>query len=197
MAFFDDLGKVLAETGHTVVNKTKDLTEITRLSAKVTDLQRKNEQLYKTIGKLYVEHYGDTPEDVFKGAVFSIKENQKKITGYKDDIKQLKGIKKCSSCGADVSGSSQFCSKCGAKVEDADVVADVEAVVTEDVTEEPKAAAAEETVVEDAPTEETEETVSEETPDEDAEAVSEETPAEDAKEAVSEETSEEAAKETV
>lgn len=167
MAFFDDLGKVLAETGQTVVNKTKDLTELTRLSARVTDLQRKNDQLYKTIGKLYMEHYGDSPEDAFKGAVSSIKENQKKIAGYKEDIKQLKGIKKCSSCGADVSGSSQFCSKCGAKVEDTDVVADVEAVVTEecvsepeDVAEEPAAEA--DPIVEEEAAAESEETVSEE-----------------------------------
>lgn len=179
MAFFEDLGKVLAETGQSVVSKTKDLTELTKLNAKISDLQRKNDQLYKTIGKLYMEHYGDHPEDVFKGAVSSIKEHQKWITGYKEDIKQLKGIKKCSSCGADVSGNSQFCSKCGAKVEDTDVVADVEAVVTEDVTEDPENVTAEETVVEEEPTVEAEEVASEEKADDAAET---EAAAEDAAE---------------
>ena len=132
MAFFGDLGKAIAGAGQTAVNKTKDLTEITRLSARVSDLQRKNEQLYATIGKLYLEHYGDDPEDMFKGAVLSIKENQKKIVSYKEDIKQIKGIKKCASCDADVPSGSQFCPKCGAKVEDDDIVADVEAVVVDD-----------------------------------------------------------------
>lgn len=43
MAFLGDLGKAIAGAGQTAVNKTKDLTEITRLSAKVSDLQRKND----------------------------------------------------------------------------------------------------------------------------------------------------------
>lgn len=154
MAFLGDLGKAIAGAGQTAVNKTKDLTEITRLSAKVSDLQRKNDQLYATIGKLYMEHYGDDPEDMFKGAVASIKENQKRIISYKEDIKQIKGIKKCVSCDADVPSGSQFCPKCGAKVEDDDVVADVEAVVIDDDMVEDEDIVADEAPAEEAPAEE-------------------------------------------
>lgn len=172
MAFFGDLGKAIAGAGQTAVNKTKDLTEITRLSAKVSDLQRKNEQLYATIGKLYLEHYGDDPEDMFKGAVLSIKENQKKIVSYKEDIKQIKGIKKCASCDADVPSGSQFCPKCGAKVEDDDIVADVEAVVVEDdmVVDEDAVEEPAETVEADEATAEAEEPVEAEDTTAEAEA---------------------------
>lgn len=170
MAFLGDLGKAIAGAGQTAVNKTKDLTEITRLSAKVSDLQRKNDQLYATIGKLYMEHYGDDPEDMFKGAVASIKENQKRIISYKEDIKQIKGIKKCSSCDADVPSGSQFCPKCGAKVEDDDVVADVEAVVIDDDMVEDEDVVSEEAPVEDAAeAEETAEAEAEETAEADEE----------------------------
>ena len=132
MAFFDTLTKVISETGHTVVNKTKDIGEITKLTARVSELERKMEQTYKTIGKLYVEHYGDSPDEMFQIAVASIKDKQKKIAGYKEDIRILRGIRKCSACGADVESGSSFCSKCGAKVEPNNVVADVDAIFADD-----------------------------------------------------------------
>ena len=132
MAFFDTLSKVLSDTGHTVVNKTKDLGEIARLTAKVSELERKTDQIYKTIGKLYVEHYGDDPDEMFKNMVASIKDKQKKIAAFKEDIRLLKGITKCSACGADVEAGHQFCSKCGAKVEPVNVVADVDAIFSDD-----------------------------------------------------------------
>lgn len=132
MAFFDTLTKVLSETGQTVVNKTRDISEITKLSAKVSELERKMDQTYKVIGKLYVEHYGDNPDEMFKNAVASIKDKQRRIIGYKEDIRRLKGINKCAGCGADVDAGAQFCSKCGAKVEPNNVVADVDAIFTDE-----------------------------------------------------------------
>ncbi len=132
MAFLDTLTKVISETGHTVVNKTRDIGEITKLTARVSELERKMDQIYKTIGKLYVEHYGDDPDEMFKNAVASIKDKQRRIAGYKEDIRVLRGIRKCTVCGAEVEAGSSFCSKCGAKVEPANVVADVDAIFADD-----------------------------------------------------------------
>lgn len=132
MAFFDTLTRVISETGHTVVNKTKDVGEIAKLTARVSELERKMDQTYKIIGKLYVEHYGDDPDEVFKQAVASIKDKQRRIAGYKEDIRVLRGIRRCSACGADVEANSSFCSKCGAKVEPANVVADVDGIFADD-----------------------------------------------------------------
>ena len=70
--------------------------------------------------------------DEAKNAVASIKDKQKKIAGYKEDIRILRGIRKCSACGADVESGSSFCSKCGAKVEPNNVVADVDAIFADD-----------------------------------------------------------------
>lgn len=148
MAFFDDLGKLISEKGHHVVNKTKELTEITKLSARISDLQRKNDNIYRIIGKMYVDNFGSNPEHMFKDAIHSIMENQKKIVTCREEIKILKGIRKCPSCGADVHAGSQFCSKCGARVEDDDVVADAEADIVNDETETTFDEVSEETVEE-------------------------------------------------
>ena len=141
MAFFDSLTRALSETGQAVVNKTKDIGELTKLTARVSELERKMDQTYKIIGKLYVEHYGEDSDEMFKNAVASIKDKQKRIAGYKEDIRRLRGINKCAGCGADVEAGAQFCSKCGAKVEPNNVVADVDAIFTdsEDAYEDPYA----------------------------------------------------------
>lgn len=130
MAFFDDLGKTIMGKGQEVWNKTKDLSEIAKLNIRISDLQRKNEDIYAAIGKLYMEHYGNHPETLFQDAVASIKENQKKIVSCREEIKILKGYHKCENCGADVANGSQFCPSCGSKVKEDHVVADAE-VVTE------------------------------------------------------------------
>lgn len=134
MAFFDDLSKVIAEKGQGVLNKTKDLTEITKLSVKVADLQKKNDSLYRTIGKMYVDRYGDHPDEAFQEAVRNVRENLKRIVNFQEDIKILKGYQKCDSCGADVQNGSQYCSACGARVKEEDIVAEAE-VVSEEVQE--------------------------------------------------------------
>lgn len=128
MAFFDDLSRMLVEKGQSVVNKTKDLTEITKLSVRISELHKKNDNIYRMIGKMYVDNYGENPADMFKDAIHSIAENQKKIVVCKEEIKILRGIRKCPFCGADVHQGSQFCSRCGARVEDEDIVADADIV---------------------------------------------------------------------
>ncbi len=128
MAFFDDLGKTIMGKGQDVWNKTKDLSEIAKLNIRISDLQRKNEEIYAAIGKLYMEHYGNHPEELFRDAAASIKENQKKIVSCREEIKILKGYHKCANCGADVANGSQFCPSCGTKIKDEQVVADAEVV---------------------------------------------------------------------
>lgn len=132
MALFDTLSKVISEKGQNVVNKTKDLGEITKLTAKISELERKMDQTYKTIGKLYVERMGDNPDEAFKEMVASVKDKKKRIAGYREDIRVLRGVQKCNGCGAEVDLNASFCPKCGAKVEPLNVVADVDAIFADD-----------------------------------------------------------------
>ena len=132
MALFDTLSKVISEKGQTVVSKTKDLGEIAKLTARISELERKMDLTYKTIGKLYVERMGDDPDEIFKAMVDSIKDKKKRIAGYKEDIRVLRGVQRCTNCGSEVDARSSFCSKCGSKVEPADVVADVDGIFADD-----------------------------------------------------------------
>ena len=95
------------------------------------------------------------------------KKIRKELFLIKRTSNRSKALKKCVSCDADVPSGSQFCPKCGAKVEDDDVVADVEAVVIDDDMVEDEDIVADEAPAEEAPAEDAAE--AEETADADEE----------------------------
>ena len=113
MAFFDDLGKKITQVSQSAVQKTKDITEIAKYSALVSDEEKKIKDLYSEIGKLYVQLHADETEGQLGEKVAAVKEAEKKIEEYNQTIKELKGYVRCEKCGAEVQNNMSFCSACG------------------------------------------------------------------------------------
>ena len=113
MAFFDDLGKKISQASQSAVQKTKDITEIAKYNSAISDEEKKIAGLYSEIGKLYVSLYKDAPASEFAALVEGIKASEETIAKYKDQIKDIKGILTCTSCGAEIPTGSAFCSSCG------------------------------------------------------------------------------------
>ena len=55
MAFFEQLGKRLADAGQGVAQQTKNLADVTRLNSAISEKERKISQLYLAIGQSYYE----------------------------------------------------------------------------------------------------------------------------------------------
>lgn len=110
MAFFDKI----SEKGQNAKKKTKDFVEVQKINSMISDEERNINNNYLQIGKLYVSmHSGDCDEE-FKGMIESVRESEKKIADFKEQIQTIKGIVRCEKCGAEVSIQSAFCSSCGA-----------------------------------------------------------------------------------
>ena len=116
MAFFDNLTKKVSEATQTVAQKGKDLAEITKLNIAISDEERKIDELYKEIGKIFVEHIGDSADGEFADKIRGIKSAQARIAECKQQIKDIKGIEVCTKCGAELPADALFCNACGAKV---------------------------------------------------------------------------------
>lgn len=114
MAFFDDLGKKLTSVSQTAVQKTKDVADIAKINAEISELERTANHLYFQIGKLYVAKHTADYESDFAGMIGSVIESERKIAECRQRIQDIKGVVCCEKCGAEISAGSAFCSFCGA-----------------------------------------------------------------------------------
>lgn len=116
MAFFDELGKKISQTGQRAVQKTKEMADVAKLNSNITEEEKKINNAYYQIGQLYVSKHEEDAEDEFRILIEQLKESQKKIEELKKQIQVIKGVKRCTTCGAEIPEDATFCSFCGAGI---------------------------------------------------------------------------------
>lgn len=116
MALFEQIGKRLVDAGQGVAQQTKNFADVTRLNSEISEKERKITQLYQTIGQTYYQNHSQAPEPEYRQTVEEIQALLAEIAQYQEEIKQIKGIVKCPSCGADVPLRAAFCNSCGARM---------------------------------------------------------------------------------
>lgn len=141
MAFFDKLSETIVSAGKDVSQKAKDLSGSAKLTMDIKSKEDYVQKMYAEIGKQYYETHKDDEELVYE-QMAQITEALAVITDMKKELLNLKGAKTCPRCGEEVKAADAYCSNCGAKIEDDEIVVDA--------------------VVKDAPAEETTEEVFEE-----------------------------------
>lgn len=117
MAFFEDFGKKISQAGQATLQKTKEMADIAKVNSAISDEEKKINDLYLQIGKLYVELHVADAEDSFKSAIEEIANAIKRIEEYKKQLLEIKGVARCSKCGAEVPVGSVFCAVCGAQIQ--------------------------------------------------------------------------------
>lgn len=110
MSFFDDLTKMVQNFGEVAAQKTHQISGVAKLTAQAAEEERKLNNIYSQIGKLYV--VGET--DALNDLVSAAHEGEEKIAALRKEINVLKNIRVCASCGAEISPTAVFCSHCGA-----------------------------------------------------------------------------------
>lgn len=116
MAFLDNFGKKVSQAGQSAIQKTKTMADIARVSSMISDEEKRIEDAYLEIGKVYVEQHTEDCEDIFKETITHIHECEKKIAEYKQQLQDIKGVIRCPECGAEVPKGSIFCAACGFKM---------------------------------------------------------------------------------
>lgn len=119
MAFFDDIGKKITQAGTGALQKTKELADVARINGLISDEEKRVNNAYYQIGKLYVALHADNCEPDFAALVDSIRESEAKVADLKQQVQIIRGVKRCSSCGAEVAANAAFCNSCGAKAPEA------------------------------------------------------------------------------
>lgn len=113
MGFFDEVGKKVADVGQKTMQKTKEISDVARINSTISQAESKINNLYYQIGKLYVCMHAKDYEQEFEGMVNSIVGLERDVQEYKKQIQDVKGVQRCSQCGAEVPRGVAFCSSCG------------------------------------------------------------------------------------
>ena len=119
MSFFDNLGKKVGEAAQVAAKKSSDLVEITKLNMAIGAEEDKIEKAYAKIGKeifaKFTSNYEVDPDVV--AFCEEIKTYQDTISNLKEKLMDLKNVKLCTGCKAELEKNAMFCPKCGAKQE--------------------------------------------------------------------------------
>ncbi|MDR1687872.1 MAG: zinc ribbon domain-containing protein [Clostridiales bacterium] len=113
MAFLDKITKATQD----VVRGAKDLTDTARQNSLIAEEEKQILNLYTQIGKLYFEAGEFDPETPIGRLCTALSAAKARIAKYQEEIRQIKGTKKCPNCGENIPLSSAFCGVCGTKIE--------------------------------------------------------------------------------
>ena len=119
MALFENFTRKVTETAKAAAKKSSDLVEVTKINMSISSEEEKIQKEYAAIGKKIYESYKNN-EEIAEG----LKENCGRIKSYEENIEamsqkilELKNVKICTGCGAELEADMAFCPKCGAKQE--------------------------------------------------------------------------------
>lgn len=116
MTFWNNISQKASETTAKAVQKAKEMSDIARLNSMISEEETKINNNYYQLGKLYVTMHSNDHEEEFAGMIDSIAEAEEKIKNYRQQIQDIKGVVRCSQCGAEVQSGVAFCSSCGAPI---------------------------------------------------------------------------------
>ena len=113
MGIFDKIGKKVSDAGQKTIQKTKEMSDTVKLNSGIAEEEKKMNDWYCQIGKLYVSIHSTDFEDEFQELVYAIQESEVKIASYRKQIQNLNGVQCCVSCGAEMQKDAAFCTICG------------------------------------------------------------------------------------
>lgn len=117
MAFLDNFGKKVSEAAQAAAKKSGELVEITKINMNISSEEDKMQKLYTEMGKIIYKKYCSTDEvaEEFIEMCNTIKSHEENITNLKQKVYDIKNVKLCTECGAELEKTAAFCPKCGSK----------------------------------------------------------------------------------
>lgn len=114
--FLNGLSKKLTQVGQEAAAQTKIFTETAKINGIISDEEKQINNLYLQIGKCYFEANKDNAAADYNDLMTGIKDALVRIDKYKEQIRNVKGVRTCSNCGAEVANNAVFCNSCGTQM---------------------------------------------------------------------------------
>ncbi len=118
MAFFEKFGETISTKGKEAAQKAKEVADLAKLNAQIGQLEGKIKTWYQVVGEKVYQSEKDQEHSAMEVEFSMITDAFAEIGRLKKQIADIKGLKECPACHAQVDREAQFCPKCGAKLEE-------------------------------------------------------------------------------
>lgn len=109
----EEIKNKIKSTGQGMVNKTKQLAELSRLSLKLDEEEEQLEALYANLGRAFYQVTDGEPELIYQDLFRAVDGSLKNIAYFHKHINELKGLRYCNYCGDAVDETAVYCASCG------------------------------------------------------------------------------------
>ena len=116
MTFFKQIGKRITNVGQDVAQQTRNLTDMTRLNAKIAEKKEEMSQLLFEMGHDYYQKHRKDTDCEEQDYVERLNALFLEIMKYQDEVELLKASNTCKACGARLAEGASFCMNCGARL---------------------------------------------------------------------------------
>lgn len=116
MDFLNKLSQKASETYQVTKEKTAKLTGEMKLKGKINEAKTAITGLYKEIGESVYSDFKENStekQEEIKQKCEEVSSKFDEIAKLEDEILNLKEVKKCTECGAEINKKDAFCSECG------------------------------------------------------------------------------------
>ena len=114
---FNELSDKANQAFHKIVKKTNKVVENAKISYKVSELQDDLLQAYAELGKKVFENQCDLAELDIDDNKFIISQLLQKLDSEKSRLSTSKNKKTCPNCNTNIELDSEYCNKCGSKID--------------------------------------------------------------------------------
>lgn len=117
MNILDNISKKVTEVAQVAAKKSGEVVEITKLNISINTEEDKIQKLYEEIGRIIYSYFKsqENVPDELKEICSQIHQSETNIKNYKKRILEIKSLKSCVSCGAELERGVKFCPQCGAR----------------------------------------------------------------------------------
>lgn len=118
MEFFDELGRTITDAADKVGKKTEKIVELQRVKGQISSMERNIEKNISELGYMVYEKYqlGEELDQKFIPICEEIQRRRVLLDQYREEVAEMKGLRRCDECGEPQEKDAVFCKKCGARL---------------------------------------------------------------------------------